>query len=222
MLTSYQFDYANGSRCNFHEEIGTQYCALGYTKRYAYLISDSLCPLFDVELIEGKHLPIEVSACTVVQISTEYRSLGKKQRFGDKNRHYDDDSILRPPVDIRYSNSTPSIQPSISGLTSNSNRSSTATNFSKITSQASFQRTKVADKLMSNGNQANSIASNKQIRLEQQSAMSSNFDDTNSERFAERSDNGFVHDDDIDDDDGFQTVIPRKDIGRGRLIFGKR
>jgi hypothetical protein len=59
ILTSYQFDYAPESRCEFHEELGISFCALGYVKRYAYLISDQLCPIYKIEVKEGKHLPTE-------------------------------------------------------------------------------------------------------------------------------------------------------------------
>ena len=59
LLTSYLYDYAPNSRCEYHEELGISFCALGFVKRYAYLISDQLCPIYQIKPIAGMHLPVE-------------------------------------------------------------------------------------------------------------------------------------------------------------------
>ncbi|XP_054718153.1 protein maelstrom homolog [Uloborus diversus] len=56
LLTKSTFDFHADTRCPFHEEKDSVYCALGYSKRLCFLLSDAVAPYFDVELTE-KHLP---------------------------------------------------------------------------------------------------------------------------------------------------------------------
>jgi hypothetical protein len=199
MLTAYNWDHSTGSRCEFHEEIGTKYCALAYTKRYAYLIADQLCQMFDIETEPGKHLPIEKSTSVAVPMSTsEFRSYNRKKRHDDVNQRYNDDYSMQSSVDIRYINSAPNLQSTSSKTTANNS-------FTKLSQSTAMQRKTVADKLMS----IKSI----EKPAESQSHFSSNYNDTDSERFALRSDNGFTFDDE-DDDKGFQVVGSRANRNR--------
>jgi hypothetical protein len=65
LLTSFSYDYASNTRCAFHEEDGSVYCSLGYVKRFAYLISDHICQLYDIQVTD-KHLPVEKPVGTVM------------------------------------------------------------------------------------------------------------------------------------------------------------
>lgn len=57
LLTAHTWDFEPKTRCDFHEELECKYCSMGIINRYAYAISDSVCPLYEVQ-ITTKHLPI--------------------------------------------------------------------------------------------------------------------------------------------------------------------
>lgn len=65
LLTSYAFDYAPNSKCDFHENLGISYCSLGLAKKASYLISDNICQFYGVELT-AKHVPIQKPVGTVI------------------------------------------------------------------------------------------------------------------------------------------------------------
>lgn len=110
LLTSYHFDYSTDSRCEYHEQLGISYCALGYAKRYSYLISDHMSPIYEIKLEPGKHLPIEKVHSTVVHLddsdfhSTTYKKLKLKASLqaSSNSRIYDP---VASRTDIRYSSS---------------------------------------------------------------------------------------------------------------------
>ncbi len=68
LLTSYAFDYAPKSRCDFHEDLGITHCSLGLVKKSAFLISDNICHCYDIELTT-KHVPTQVAISTVTHNS---------------------------------------------------------------------------------------------------------------------------------------------------------
>ena len=70
LLTKYSYDYSSGTRCEFHDEEGVICCAIGIVKRKAYLISDHLCPLHNIQVTPA-HLPIETSTGTIVEDEME-------------------------------------------------------------------------------------------------------------------------------------------------------
>lgn len=65
LLTSYTFDYAPNSRCDFHETLGISYCSLGLVKKASYLISDNICQFYGVDLT-AKHIPVQKAVGTVI------------------------------------------------------------------------------------------------------------------------------------------------------------
>lgn len=60
------FDWMSGS-CQFHTEADNNFCALGVCKRWCYLISDSLLETYDIEPVEGKHLPLSIQSAIHVE-----------------------------------------------------------------------------------------------------------------------------------------------------------
>ena len=65
LLTSYTYDYTANTRCDFHEELGTIHCALGVVKRYCYLISDSICQMYNIRITEN-HIPLQKPVGTLI------------------------------------------------------------------------------------------------------------------------------------------------------------
>lgn len=53
------YDYMPGS-CQWHSDQDNNWCALGVCKRCCYLISDSLLAEYEIEVIEGQHLPVSI------------------------------------------------------------------------------------------------------------------------------------------------------------------
>ena len=60
------FDWMAGS-CKYHTDIDNNDCALGVCKRWCYLISDSLLEAYDIDPVEGKHLPVSTQSQIHVQ-----------------------------------------------------------------------------------------------------------------------------------------------------------
>ncbi|XP_055929276.1 uncharacterized protein LOC129960136 isoform X2 [Argiope bruennichi] len=63
------FNYHSSARCDFHDEKDTPHCALAYCKCLCYLLSDAVCPVFDVVLTE-RHIPthaVEEKAYVVIE-----------------------------------------------------------------------------------------------------------------------------------------------------------
>ena len=69
LLTSYAFDYAPNSRCDFHETLGISHCSLGLVKKASYLISDNICQFYDIGLTP-KHIPIQKPVGTIIYTET--------------------------------------------------------------------------------------------------------------------------------------------------------
>jgi hypothetical protein len=67
LLMQYTYDYTPEIRCYFHEnEKNNVNCSLGIVKKYCYLISDAICPLYDIDLTE-RHVPKLKSAGFLVR-----------------------------------------------------------------------------------------------------------------------------------------------------------
>ncbi len=58
ILTAFSYDYAGNTLCEYHESLSCIKCSLGFLKRYAYLISDSICQMYGVELTDA-HMPLK-------------------------------------------------------------------------------------------------------------------------------------------------------------------
>lgn len=56
LLTKSSFNYYSDARCEFHDDKDCQHCALAYSKRLCFLLSDAVCPVFNIQLTE-KHMP---------------------------------------------------------------------------------------------------------------------------------------------------------------------
>lgn len=97
IFSSYSFDYTLKTRCEWHEEKGVINCSLGIVKKYSYLISDSLCQLFNVK-ISTNHLPKHESVSVVVK-STDFGP--RYNRFNTRSSEYSSNSRLN---DSRNSN----------------------------------------------------------------------------------------------------------------------
>ena len=104
ILTSYHYDFASNSRCEYHEELGTAYCALGFAKRYCYLMSDQLCTIYHIAPIRGKHLPIEkVVSLTCKSFDSE--DFRRPAKFLRDSYRASNSRLARDTTDIRYENS---------------------------------------------------------------------------------------------------------------------
>ena len=57
LLTQYTYDYVPETRCHFHECVKNNInCSLGIVKKFCFLISDAICPFYDINLSE-RHIP---------------------------------------------------------------------------------------------------------------------------------------------------------------------
>lgn len=56
LLNEHLFDYSMATRCKFHEDLAEINCALGFLKRYCYLISSQICELYNITLTKN-HIP---------------------------------------------------------------------------------------------------------------------------------------------------------------------
>lgn len=224
LLTSYHYDYTTNSRCNFHEEIGTHYCALGFVKRYCYMISDHLCIPFNITPIRDRHLPVEhVTSVSVPVDTSDFRSVSKRIKssiagsrtmLNETRSDYDPSGSF---TDIRLKNRAANAPSSISTLT-NMRDDSTARSVSYSEAAAAHPRMKVADMLMNkklpSGGQARSMvsgttstgyaASSEHVETIQPRFKFENFEDSTS--VAERSEHGFLHDNREDDENVASTI----------------
>ncbi|KAI6650506.1 Protein maelstrom-like [Oopsacas minuta] len=57
MLSSSAFDYEPGVNCKWHEDLEVRHCSLGVVNRLAYILSDHLCPKYNITM-GSKHLPL--------------------------------------------------------------------------------------------------------------------------------------------------------------------
>ncbi len=64
-----------GSACRFHDEVDRQtHCSCTAVRNWAYIISDTACQFYDVDLIPGRHLPADrVSGDSGGDAAAEYR-----------------------------------------------------------------------------------------------------------------------------------------------------
>lgn len=227
LLTSYHYDYTTNSRCDFHEDIGTHYCALGFVKRYCYMISDHLCIPFNITPIREKHLPVEqVTSMSVRADNPDFRSVSKRMKgsmagsrsvLNDNRSDYDPSGSF---TDIRYKNRNDN-ESTMSTITSLRNESSVmrAATFSEAAS--SHPRQKVADMLMSKipgAGQARSVISttttsyapsSEQVETVKSRFRFENFDDSAS--VTERSEHGFLHENRDEDDEKMTSTIDADD-----------
>ncbi|GBN42293.1 Protein maelstrom, partial [Araneus ventricosus] len=101
LITKTSFNYHSCARCEFHEEKDCHNCALSYCKRLCYLLSDAVCPVFDVPLTE-RHMPtraVEDKAYVVIEeddVSLQQkkvhgsRHLDRRQNYYENNEEEDD------------------------------------------------------------------------------------------------------------------------------------
>ncbi|GFT88397.1 protein maelstrom homolog [Nephila pilipes] len=80
LLTKSSFNYYSAARCAFHNEKDCQNCALAYSKRLCYLLSDAVCPVFGVQLTE-KHIPDQTSAEKEYVVIEANDSIANKAHF---------------------------------------------------------------------------------------------------------------------------------------------
>ncbi|XP_054159484.1 protein maelstrom homolog [Oppia nitens] len=59
-LTSSTYDYSPNTNCEFHDEQDNYNCAQGLTRRLSYILTDMLCPLFEIRPTE-RHLPPKIN-----------------------------------------------------------------------------------------------------------------------------------------------------------------
>ncbi|RNA26759.1 maelstrom -like protein [Brachionus plicatilis] len=109
ILTSYSFDYASNSRCKFHEEMGVHcgFCALGCVKKAAFLISEHIGPIFEINLTE-RHLPVQIPVGTVIHNTDSELRTKKSQRpfqYGKRPHENDQKSTTEIYMTQRTSNS---------------------------------------------------------------------------------------------------------------------
>lgn len=55
-LTTSAFDYSANTLCEYHEDLDNRYCARGLARALCYMMSQMLCPVFDITPTEN-HLP---------------------------------------------------------------------------------------------------------------------------------------------------------------------
>lgn len=68
------FDYAINSRCDYHEELDCCYCALGFSRKMCFIMSDYLVEKFKLQLT-GAHLPERNSCIYQVESPKAYPNL---------------------------------------------------------------------------------------------------------------------------------------------------
>ncbi|XP_052060350.1 protein maelstrom homolog [Mytilus californianus] len=95
LMTAHTWDFEPKTRCDFHEELECKFCSLGLVNRYAYAISDSVCPLYGVQ-ITPKHLPIREEgsvSCVVLPPSSMKIDMNQQARMPSRRPMNDN----RPP-----------------------------------------------------------------------------------------------------------------------------
>jgi len=226
LLTSYHYDYTTNSRCQFHENIGTHFCALGFVKRYCYMISDHLCIPFNITPIRDKHLPVEqVTSVSVSVEHSDFRSISKRIKgslvgsrvvLNETRSDYDPSDGL---TDIRYRNRTAAAS-TISTITSLKNES-TARSVSYSEAASSHPRKKVADMFVNKipaAAQAPSMiastttgyaASSDKVDAIQSRFKFENFEDSVS--VADRSEHGFLNENREEDVETVASTIDADD-----------
>lgn len=97
LLKSTYYDYSYDTRCEYHENICSIYCSLGYVKRYSFIISEYFCNLFKIPTILGKHVPKDRGINCVLNVST-YDRTKSVNRHNTGNYGY----LSGSSNDIRY------------------------------------------------------------------------------------------------------------------------
>lgn len=108
ILASYSFDYASNSRCRFHEEMGVHcgFCALGSVKKFAYLISEYIGPIFEINLTD-RHLPVQTPVGTIIH-NTDSEPRGRRNQrplqYGKRPHENDEERNMEIYMTERSSN----------------------------------------------------------------------------------------------------------------------
>lgn len=88
-----QYDYKPGS-CEFHTTADNNFCALGISKRWCYLLSDCMLPLYpEIEAVEGKHLPLSIQSFIHIEESDAVSWSGERPFSSRRSRTYGQASV---------------------------------------------------------------------------------------------------------------------------------
>lgn len=96
------YDHSIGTRCEWHEERENKHCCLGVVHMYCYVLSDTLCPKYNIALTPS-HLPPQTANQPVADSYTP-------SHFSTKRTSYSVSTVSSPPH-------TPSPVPTPSHLT---------------------------------------------------------------------------------------------------------
>lgn len=67
VLIQHHFDYCSNTMCKFHEDRDNPHCALAYSQRLCFLLSDALCQKYDIAVTE-RHMPERLDKPVHVEI----------------------------------------------------------------------------------------------------------------------------------------------------------
>lgn len=189
LLTSYSFDYSPNSRCEFHEEAGSTFCALGFAKRAAFHISDRICKSYGIE-VTPKHIPVEEPVGTIIYNDTYSARVPLRNSYSRSSNSYKKRTYESSQEDIRMDNNRPSS--SMSSVISTDIRMEASYNETRFRSHQMPQMHKpmsnrrlVADKFESNllaeqqssGNQRNSRGREYEARSSEMNFINDEGDD---------------------------------------------
>ena len=69
------FIYTPGLSCSWHEDLETYLCTTATVIRWAYILFYLCCPLYSLDLVPGKHCPLEELAKSVADSITTTMSV---------------------------------------------------------------------------------------------------------------------------------------------------
>ncbi|XP_058814867.1 protein maelstrom homolog [Topomyia yanbarensis] len=70
LLKKDTYEYTSGIACEFHEKLGNpSYCCLSKIIRLSYIISDSCCLDLNIDLVAGRHLPMNANTTLCSDLS---------------------------------------------------------------------------------------------------------------------------------------------------------
>ncbi|XP_057301629.1 protein maelstrom homolog [Hydractinia symbiolongicarpus] len=87
LISSTIFDWDAGTRCKWHEENESKFCALGNVKRYCFCVANYFCEHFNVDVTEN-HLPAKGELCyTLIPSRSTSKGKSKVAQNGKSDRH---------------------------------------------------------------------------------------------------------------------------------------
>jgi hypothetical protein len=93
LLDKFTYMYSQETTCDFHDHCQVTDCALGAVKRSAYLMSDAICKIYNVELTPN-HVPVLKS--TGIILSNNRRE-NKQERDPSESKQSDEASLKKRP-----------------------------------------------------------------------------------------------------------------------------